>query len=262
MTLRWKDEPWAKNPDPLLEALEKMYLKAIRAGKIKSPAAATAKKLRIIRKWCDAVPQKSIEDACATLEVVFIPSTMAPGPAILFPIRDVTGEIRRAHIRVNNAEAYGVRYISAVSKERFVGPPWFGTDDATLLAIIQTQEVVVVEGPMDLMACRVAAPDIPSLSSLTKRLGRHHLEYLRILGVKRIRPMFDNQPTGAAATEAMLTMVKGFEIAPLLCPASDPSDALKSALKFRALSDVLRSVPEAPQTHTFVPDDELMLGGF
>lgn len=261
MTLRWKDEPWAKDPDPLLEALEDLYRTALKSGKIQSPAAATAKKVRIIRKWCSAVPEADLIQACADLEVTFIPSTLTPGPGILFPIRDMRGDVRRAHIRVNDETVYGVRYISAVNKERFVGPPWFGSDDVTLEAIIRAQEVIVVEGPMDLLACRVAAPGLPILSPLTKRLGRKHLEWLRILGVTRICPMFDNQPSGLKAMEDMALTVKDFEVSPLICPAPDPSDALKSYVKFKALQDTLRSASD-PKPTTFVEDDELILGGF
>lgn len=248
MTKRWIEEPWANAPEVLIEALERYYRLAIQIKKIETVAKTTAKKVMQIRGWHASIPQDQLVKAVEDLEVIYVPTGMTPGPGLLFPVRDVSGEVRRAHIRVNDETVYGVRYISAVDRSRFVGPPWIGTDDATLAAIIQTGHVLVMEGPLDLLAIRTIEPNVPAICSLTKKLGKLHWSYLRMLGVSRIYVMFDNEAKGEEATEAAARRHKDFEITPITCPAKDPAECLKTLMKTNALRKILSNLATTPAT--------------
>jgi hypothetical protein len=96
------------------------------------------------------------------------------------------------------------------------------------------------------------------MSSLTKRLGPMHLDYLRILGVQKIHIMFDVDPTGGGkiAAEATQRNVKDMEVSLVTCPAHDPADALKSALKLKSLRSVLDLVNTDAGTHQLVGDED------
>ena len=253
MAKRWIDEPWAKNPEVLIESLERVYRLAIKAGKVQTPALTARKKAMAVRGWCSAVPQDRLLKAIEDLEMIYVPDAVAPGPGFLFPIRDVTGEIRRAHIRVNDDQVYGVRYISAVDKDRFIGPSWAGMDEETVEAIIKTGSLMVMEGPWDLLAIRTLEPRLPAVCSLTKKLGPLHFDYLRLIGVPRIYVMFDNEKKGKLAEEAMIEKHKDCEIIPVACPAHDPSDAMKSVIKMQALQRVLSSLIDAP---SLIPEED------
>lgn len=254
MTKRWIDEPWAHAPEVLIEALERYYRLAIHVKRITSVSETTARKVMQIREWCASVPQDHLLKAVEDLEVIYVPKGVAPGPGILFPIRDVSGEIKRAHIRVNDETVYGVRYISAVDRTRFIGPAWLGADDATLAAIIQTGSVLVMEGPLDLLAIRTVEPNLPAICSLTKKLGKLHWSYLRMLGVSRVYVMFDNESKGDAAAEAAVERHKDFEVIPLTCPAKDPAECLKSSVKISALKKILSNLTATSATIQDIED--------
>ena len=257
---KWNSEPWAQSPNVLLEDLEIKYRLAMHLGKVETPAKTTCKKLMAAREWCDSVPQDTLLQAVEDLEAIYVLKDVPPGPGILFPIRDVTGEIRRVHIRVNDPKVYGSRYLSITDTDNFIGPPWLGMDDATLLAIIQTHTVIVMEGPFDLLAIRTLEPKLPAVSSLTKKLGEGHWDYLKILGVKRIYVMFDNEAQGKLAASAMQERHKDFEITSVLCPAHDPSDAMKTPQKLSALRRILHTLVPIPKplkaTPTFILEDD------
>jgi hypothetical protein len=197
---------------------------------------------------------QAIED----LEMIYVPNGCGPGPAFLFPVRDVTGEIRRAHLRMVDETVYGFRYISLVNSEKFIGPGWSGNDEATVEAIIQTGEVTLVEGPFDLVALRAAEPRLPSLCPLSKRMSDDHWDYLKILGVEHIYPMFDVEKSrqGEAAMERMEVFHREFKVTPLRCPAKDPSDALKHPAKFEALRRTLNDALPAAFAATFTLDED------
>lgn len=255
---RWKDEPWATKPEVLLDELERVYRKAIAAGKVQTPAHTALKKAIQFRSWCASVPHATLLAAVQSLEMVYVPAGVGPGPAFLFPVRDVTGEIRRAHLRILDDSVYGLRYISLVSP-KFIGPAWMGADDETLEGIIQTGEVMVMEGPFDQLAVRAAQPRMPNLGPLTKRLSDDHWDDLKMLGVKRIYVMFDNEQSkrGEQAADIMARRTD-FQVVPLVCPAHDPSDALKHPSKFQSMQRLLTAaLPDTLATATtFTLDTE------
>ena len=221
-------------------------------------AKTTLKKAMAFRQWSEAVPQDRLLQAIEDLEMIYVPNGCGPGPAFLFPVRDVTGEIRRAHLRMVDETVYGFRYISLVNPEKFIGPGWSGNDEATVEAILQTGEVTLVEGPFDLVALRAAEPRLPSLCSLSKRMSDDHWDYLKILGVEHIYPMFDVEKSrqGEAAMERMEVFHREFQVTPLRCPAKDPSDALKHPAKFEALRRTLTDALPAAFAATFTLDED------
>ena len=255
---RWKDEPWATRPEVLLNDLEKLYRQAIKLGKVETVAKTTAKKAMAFRQWSGAVPMARVIQAVKDLEMIYVPNGCGPGPAFLFPVRDMTGEVRRAHLRMVDESVYGFRYISLMNPEKFIGPGWSGNDEDTLEAIIQTGEVTLVEGPFDLVALRIAEPRLPSLCSLSKRMSDDHWDYLKILGVERLYPMFDVEKSrqGEAAMDRMAATHREFQVMPLRCPAKDPSDALKHPAKFEALRRTLTEALPAAFAATFTLDED------
>jgi hypothetical protein len=87
--------------------------------------------------------------------------------------------------------------------------------------------VLCVEGPFDLLATRLACPGYPLLSPLTKHLGKDHVAYLRILGVKILLLMYDNENQGEEAMEQQARQIKSMRVVPCECPKKDPSKALE-----------------------------------
>lgn len=252
----WKDEPWARRPEVLLAELEQLYREAIRLGKVQSVAKTAAKKAIANREWCASVPAAAVEAVMEDLEVIYVPKGVGPGAAFLFPIRDVSGEVRRAHLRIVDESVYGFRYISLVNPERFTGPGWGGFSEETVEGIISTGEVTLMEGPFDLAAMRIAEPRLPTLCPLTKRLNDEHWDDLKMMGVRRIQLMLDNEKKGALAASLMARRTD-FEITPVTCPAKDPSDALKTNTKFQLLRATLRDMlPATLLTATFTLDED------
>lgn len=239
----WRDEPWAKDPAVLIDILENLYRQAMRLGKVTRPALTTMKKVMAQRRWCMAVPLDQLLTAVENIELVYVPAGVGPGPAFAFAIRDVSGDIKRLHLRLHDPEVYGMRYLSIMVKDSFVGPAWIGADETTLAKIIQTGSVLVVEGPFDLLAVRTVAPEIPSLSPLSKRLTRQHVAYLSMLGVDRINVMWDEDQAGDKATRTTVQKLKSqFTVTPVECPGPDPAECLCSVRGMYGLNAVLHSL--------------------
>lgn len=242
MPERWIDQPWAKNPEVLIESLAKFYREAIRQGKVTTVAEMARKKAMVVRGWCPMVPQEPLLQAIEDLEMIYVPKGLNPGPGFLFPVRDATGEIRRAVIRVNDETVYGTRYITAGDRDKFVGPSWAGMTPWCMERILDTHAVLVVEGPWDLVAVRTVAPDIPSVSPLTKKLTSMHWDILTILGVERVYTMLDNDNPGQKAGERMRDKHPDTEVVLVKCPSKDPADTLKDPSKLQGLQRALASV--------------------
>lgn len=182
------------------------------------------------------------------------PQGLAAGPAFVFPIIDTDRKVEYAQTMPLEGSVLGGK-----SKYRFigsgpVGPTWLGNTDETIQTVVSTGQVVLVEGPFDLLACRVLAPEVPVMSPLTKRLGKGHQAYLRMLGLRRVCLMFDNELPSAghsigAGNLAMKQHTKElsryFDVRTLLCPSSDPSEALKNGYTSEKLRSMLRGVVRA-----------------
>ena len=250
----WKDQPWAKEPAVLITELDRLYAKAVGAGKIVSPAHSTMEKVMAIREWSPAVPMAQLLQAIQTLGILYIPAGMPPGPGIMFPITDVDGKVKRLQIRLNDPAAYGMRYMSIMDPDGFMGPGWVGSDRKTRENIIRTGNVLVVEGPFDLLAVRALAPDLPSLCPLSKRMSWKHVAFMLMYGVERLQILMDqDEPGRKATTDAEKNLGNKFKIVPVRCPAADPSDCLTSRSSLFQLQEVLRL--HAPEVE--IPWDDL-----
>lgn len=244
----WKDEPWAK-PHTLMDLLEDIYAKAIKAGKITDPLDTATRKVIQHRSWCASVKPEVVRAEVERMEMVYVPKGVGPGPGLCFPIRDVTGEIQRLHIRLleDGPKKFGMKYMSLVDRDEFVGPAWIGLDDETLGAILRKQELLLVEGPLDLLAVRIMRCPVPSLSPTSKRLSDDHWKHLRILGVEKLLPMMDNEASeqGAKASDWLTRNPFRIDVTPLRCPSKDPSKALEHADTVDLLRQALPFPPPA-----------------
>jgi hypothetical protein len=239
------------NVEKLVDDTEKLYARIVEKG-WPDKLSLTTQKIIEARGWesCQYLFKDNIKTVLEELGWFYVPKVMQPGPAFVFPIRDVDRSYRYAQTKPLAGSALG-----GASKYRFIGippigPAWLGNQPAMLKRILQTNQVILVEGAFDLLACRVLEPNIPVLSPLTKRVGKKHLAYLRMLGVKRLYFMFDNElpsagrdlGAGNLAMEAQSRDLSTyFQTQILLCPSSDASEALKSGYTAERLRSMLRN---------------------
>ena len=232
----WKDR-WFHDVPALLARTKDYY-----AEFNKNPFRVTAKQIINLRGWEVQDPEGFVS-TLEELSCLYVPSAMDPGPMVVFPEVDTHGEPLRAQTKPLYELLAQSKYVTiGVSKRDFCGPVWLGNQPETLERILKKGHVVVCEGPFDLLALRIANPEIPSLSSLTKNLGEDHLLYLRLLGVRTLHLMYDNE-LSEAGEKSMRILKKNLhgimDVNVLLCPADDPSDCLKSRSKTKALQSIL-----------------------
>lgn len=246
------NEWYSKDTVPrLTETVNTKFAEAKAAGQTYTRNSITQQKILEARGWQAALPiiQKNFDRVLTELDCYYVPRQILPGPMIVFPMRDLYGVAARAQTKPLEgsifAEGGKYHYLGQKSKE-FAGPSWLGHDEGTLKRIIEQRRVVLVEGAFDMLACRLVAPDVPTLSPLTKRLGREHQIYLRMLGVETPYLMFDQDKPkegydiggGELSMRVLQRDIKEMKVEILYCPASDPSNALKllpKALQLRQL---------------------------
>jgi hypothetical protein len=248
------NELWFKDPQTLISSLDKVYEAAIRADKIKSVATVTVKKMMSFRGWSPKILTANLLEVVESLGVAYVPNDIVPGPAFLFPIPDVTGEPKRIVLRLCDETAYDTRHIDAGDKTKFIGPSWFGVEEATIARVIQSRAVLLVEGPFDLLAVRTMAPSFPVLCPLGKRITPGHLDYLRILCVEKVITLWDADAGGRSASSRD---IKGFRTLNLSLGSrmncKDPADALKTYESAYALRDLL--LEATPRRPLYFEDD-------
>jgi hypothetical protein len=241
----------------LVEQTDLMYNTKIVPKGGPDKVQATMDKVIALRKWEPALPliRKNIARVIEEEGIFYVPKQLAPGPCIVFPQMDLYGKPARARVKTfydlkikDDIAKYGA--IGMKSTE-FAGPAWIGNTKMMLERIIKARFVIPMEGPFDYLACRCVAPEAPFLSSGTKTLGIMHLAYLRMLGVKRLPLLFDNEErktdsdTGQVklgAVDTMYTMqrkIENMQVEILLCPAQDPSKCLESYQSARQLQQLL-----------------------
>lgn len=184
----------------------------------------TTEKLIKFRRW-----DTTLEELRPVVEqagVKYIPGQLLAAPAYLFPVFSPLGNMTLAQVRyVRPVGLSEMRYQVLGQMACHCGPLWFGLDKPTRSQIIQTRTVMVVEGPMDVLACRVIlGPNVPVVCGLGKTLTRKHETDLHLLGVRKVVCMWDKDAAGFSAVipESIPERVK------LRCPAKDPSDCLRS----------------------------------
>lgn len=239
------------NVPKITEETDKLYDRIVAKGG-DDKLTLTRKKIIECRGWQDSLylTKDNFERVLAELGCFYVPKVMDPGPAFVFPVIDTDRECCYAQTKPLDSSV-----LSGKSKYRFIGtdpigPAWLGNTDETLDRVIETGQVVLVEGPFDLLACRVLIPEAPVMSPLTKRVGKEHQAYLRMLGIERVFLMFDNErpreghdlgPGNLAMVQQSKELSTYFAVRVLLCPSSDPSEALKSGYTAERLKSILRS---------------------
>lgn len=202
----------------------------------------TAEKMIQLRGW--NCPEEKLIPVLKEFGMYYVPKTMVPGPMFVFPEYDVMGRITRAQTKpLHDLFGEGKYHTLGVKKDAFLGPVWLGNSDRTLSMAVENKFVIVVEGPFDLIAAKVLAPNLPIMSSLTKSLGNQHEEYLKILGIKTVYLLYDNDEAGDKSV-FWLDKTFGIPITKLTCPGSDPSDCLKSTILKTRLKRVLDVVED------------------
>ena len=192
----------------------------------------TAQRIVSFRNWDDSLRfyEGRFDAAIRQLGCFYMPKNVTPGPAFIFPMRSADNTYPRAQTKPLDGsllESEGMKYRYIGDKEKYIGPNWLGNDPLTIQTIIAKQSLICVEGPFDLLAMRLACPDYPSMTPLTKRLGKHHIAYLRILGVKRLLLMYDNEDAGEESMQQQARQIHSMQVIPCECPRKDPSEALE-----------------------------------
>lgn len=224
----------------LIATVNAKFEQARAAGQTYTRNSVTQQKIVECRRWQAALPllEKNFDRVLTELDIFYVPKQVVPGPMIVFPMWDIYGVATRAQTKpfegsiMTGSGKY--MYLGLKSKE-FAGPSWLGHDAATLKRIIEQKRVVLVEGPFDMLANRLVAPDVPTLSPLTKTLGKEHIAYLRMLGVEVIYLMFDNEKpkegydigSGEISMRVLQRDVKEMKVEILYCPSDDSSRALE-----------------------------------
>ena len=225
-------DAWWNDLSELRVRTEKAYEKAQR-----DLWQVTAERMIALREW--KTTEEKLIPVLQEFGIYYVPKTLIPGPMFVFPESDVAGRVTRAQTKpLHDLFGEGKYHTLGVKKEAFLGPVWLGNSDRTLQTILDKQYVVVVEGPFDLIAAKILAPNVPILCSLTKSIGNKHEEYLKILGVKEVRLLYDNDDAGDKSAY-WLGKLFGIPITKMTCPGSDPSDCLKSVALKQRLNRVL-----------------------
>lgn len=243
------------NVPKITEETDKLYDR-IEANGGRDKLTLTREKIVEARGWQPSLylTKDNFGRSLTELGCFYVPKVMQPGPAFVFPIIDTDRKVQYAQTKPLEGSALGGK-----SKYRFigsdpVGPAWLGNTDETIQTVVSTGQVILVEGPFDLLACRVLGPEVPVMSPLTKRLGKGHQAYLRMLGLRRVYLMFDNELPSAghsmgagnlAMKQHSKELSRYFDVRTLLCPASDPSEALKNGYTAEKLRSMLRGVVRA-----------------
>jgi hypothetical protein len=236
------DEWYLTDVPRLVSETGLLYRRIVEKAPEKTCEAVTVQRTVEERNWGETVGQLSLGEAVRRLGYFYVPKVMAPGPAFVFPIRNPDGTFPRAQTKPLKGsplfrEDAKYRYVG--DRDRLIGPPWLGNDPATLREAIGKQAVLCVEGPFDLVALRALCPSYPIMSPLTKRLGKQHVAYLRMLGVIRLILMYDNDPQGEESMGQQERQIKDMQVIPCTCPTHDPSKALEAYQWARTLASTV-----------------------
>lgn len=230
-------DAWWNDLNELRVRTEKAYAKAQR-----DMWQVTAERMIQLRGW-DCSEERLIP-VLKEFGMYYVPKTLIPGPMFVFPEYDVMGRITRAQTKpLHDLFGEGKYHTLGVKKDAFLGPVWLGNSDRTLEMMMEMRSIVVVEGPFDLIAAKTICPNLPIMSSLTKSMGNQHEEYLKILGVKNVFLLYDNDEAGDKSVYWM-DKTFGIPITKMTCPGSDPSDCLKNSILKTRLKRVLDVMKE------------------
>ena len=232
------DDWYLRDVPRLISETERLYARIVEKYPERTREFVTKQRIVTVRKWEPTLHryEDRFEAVIRQLGCFYIPKIMPPGPAFVFPIKDVDGTYSCAQTKPLEGSALAGKTRYRYIGDKPVGPRWLGNDPATLRLIIEKRAVMCVEGPFDLLAMRLMSPEYPILSPLTKFLGKNHIAYLRMLGVKQLFIMFDNEVGGEEAMEQQARQVKSMAVKPCACPRKDPSAALEEEYGARDLA--------------------------
>lgn len=246
-----REKPWWETDvERVLAETTVFYDRVAELHPNKNKLTFTKGKVVEAREWAPTLKMydKHFEEVLKQLGFTYIPNRIIPGPAFIFPIRDVDGKLSCAQTKPLEGSMLAVpgmkyRYIG----NKPAGPRWLGNDHQTLKKIIELRKVMLVEGPFDLLAARLLCPNVPIMSPLTKTAGKNHITYLRMLGVNTLLLMYDNEEAkgGKAAGAGNMSMeqqaasIKTMKVTPLICPKSDPSVCLKTPIYAEKLKSTI-----------------------
>jgi hypothetical protein len=208
------------------------------------------------RKWESSLSlfKQNLYPILKEMDIFYVPKQIAPGPCFIFPHVDATGESVRGTMRamgwdliLNNTVS---KYAELGRDFEFKGPSWIGNTDKVIALMMRLRFVILVEGPFDVLACRLLYPELPVMSSGTKSLNDMHFQYLKVLGVRQINFLFDNEPgkkpgergAGEIAAMGMSKLATALGLIPKIhyCPSkNDPSACLESLQSAIALKSFL-----------------------
>jgi hypothetical protein len=165
------------------------------------------------------------------------------GGGYFFPIYDPAGLCPMAQIRWSKPSLHkNMKTMFIGTASELNGPKWCGMTQDTVRQIMERRQLLLVEGPFDQMACRVAlGSDYPVVSCFGSLLTHQHIQDLQILGVRKIVLMFDADEAGERGAKILRDKALPFRVEKLKCPASDPSDCLQDERTFRTLSNLLKN---------------------
>ena len=234
----------------LMSETDKLYEKIREKRPDVDKVSFTRDKIVSERHWEPSLPliKNNFTRVLEELKVFYIPNLMHPGPVFVFPIRDLDGTYPYAQTKpLTASELYSAKAKYTRIGQPPISPQWLGNSPETLLQVLRYNKVVIVEGPFDLLACRLVCPNLPILCPLTKLVTSKHEDYLEMLGVSEMVLIFDNElnkKDGGHMGAGNIAMYEQQKISRLntsvlLSPPSDPSDALKSKASAIKLRDLL-----------------------
>ena len=248
--MQWTDQWWYQVPE-LIKRTDEFYTRNV----LKSPSAdkitITTKKIVEVREWTRSLIyiEDNFPQVLKDLNIFYVPKTYIPGPLVVFPILNLDGEYLRAQTHPGFGSVLADQGKYYWIGEKIVGPNWLGNDPETIKRIIETRRVSLVEGPYDLLACRLLCPEIPTMSPLTKSINEKHEAYLRMLGVDTLNLMFDNEEpdrekgkdigAGNLSMKILQKKIKTMDVVIRTLKGSDPSAALKSEKGAERLRELL-----------------------
>ena len=242
----------------LIEDTQALYDSHVTPKGLGDQHSLAAEKIVPLRKWgpTQRLFKNNLLPIIRELGIFYVPKLMEPGPCIVFPICDHHNFPHHAMVKpmwpLKGKDGFPIKY-AMLGKEKNEGcPTWFGDTDTVISAIGHTRSVVLVEGYFDLLACRLLHPGAPVMTSGTKRIGEPHMQWLRILGVKKVFIAFDNEVgrdggEGAGNMGARLTVQQfnnkhGVAVEAVALPAKDPSACLEHLRSAYALRNLLRQM--------------------
>jgi hypothetical protein len=242
---KYENIPW------LMQESDTLYRRIVEQAPEKTKLAVTKAQIVKLRGWEPslALTGHNFDTVLDELKIFYVPHVMQPGPIVVFPMRDIDGVYRHAQTKFLEGSVIQQRATYGKPAAKYyrmgfpmVGPHWVGNSPDAIARIIESGRVFVVEGPFDLLACRLLCPELPVLSPLTKSLGKDQQSYLRMLGVRDLFLLYDNESSGKgqAAMDWQAKVIKSMRVSKLFACASDPSEALQDSERAQELQHYLR----------------------